>query len=77
MASLCYQKREWSGPAQRSVAMGRRGMVTLSKQLITLADYKILTKGANAVDVCGAMISTPNVLEPHSVGLGGDAFAFI
>ncbi len=71
------QKREWHSPAQRSVAMGRGGMVASSQQLATLAGYKILCKGGNAVDACVAMISTLNVVEPHSVGLGGDAFALI
>ena len=71
------QKREWHSPAQRSVAMGRTGMVASSQQLATLAGYKILCKGGNAVDACVAMISTLNVVEPHSVGLGGDAFALI
>ena len=52
-------------------------MVTLSQHLITLAGYRILAKVANAVDLCGAMISTPNVVEPHSVRLGGDAFASV
>ena len=71
------QKREWHSPAQRSVAMGRGGMVASSHHLATLAGYKVLCKGGNAVDACVAMISTLNVVEPHSVGLGGDAFALI
>jgi len=71
------QKREWYSPAQRSVAMGRTGMVASSQHLATLAGYKVLCKGGNAVDACVAMISTLSVVEPHSVGLGGDAFALI
>jgi gamma-glutamyltranspeptidase/glutathione hydrolase len=71
------QKREWHSPAQRSVAMGRGGMVASSQHLATLAGYKVLCKGGNAVDACVAMISTLNVVEPHSVGLGGDGFALI
>jgi gamma-glutamyltranspeptidase/glutathione hydrolase len=71
------QKREWRSPAQRSVTMGRGGMVASSQHLATLAGYKALCKGGNAVDACVAMISTLNVVEPHSVGLGGDAFALI
>jgi len=71
------QKREWNSYAQRSVAMGARGMVASSQQLATLVGYKVLSKGGNAVDAAVAMVSTLNAVEPHSVGIGGDAFALI
>jgi gamma-glutamyltranspeptidase len=71
------QKREWDSAAQRSVAMGVQGMVASSQPLATLTGYKILQKGGNAVDAAVGMVSTLNVVEPHSVGLGGDAFALI
>jgi gamma-glutamyltranspeptidase/glutathione hydrolase len=70
-------KRQWENAAQRSVVMGTRGMVSSSQPLATLAGYKMLLKGGNAVDAAIAMVSTLNVVEPHSVGLGGDAFALI
>jgi len=70
-------RREWRSAAQRSVAMGSQGMASSSQPLATLAGYKILLKGGNAVDAAVAMVSTLNVVEPHSVGLGGDAFALI
>ena len=70
-------RREWKRAAQRSVAMGTNGMVASSQPLATLAGYKILQKGGNAIDAAVAMVSTLNVVEPHSVGLGGDAFALI
>jgi gamma-glutamyltranspeptidase/glutathione hydrolase len=70
-------RREWKSVAQRSVAMGTNGMVAASQPLATLAGYKILQKGGNAVDAAVAMVSTLSVVEPHSVGLGGDAFALI
>jgi gamma-glutamyltranspeptidase/glutathione hydrolase len=57
--------------------MGTNGMVSSSQPLATLAGYKILLKGGNAVDAAVAMVSTLSVVEPHSVGLGGDAFALI
>ena len=71
------QRREWKSAAQRSVAMGPQGMVASSQALATLAGYKILLRGGNAVDAAVAMVSTLNVVEPFSVGIGGDAFALI
>ena len=71
------QKRENNSFSQRSVVMGSRGMVASSQHLATLSGYKILSKGGNAVDAAVAMVSTLNVVEPHSVGIGGDAFALI
>ena len=70
-------KRRWESAAQRSVVMGTRGMVSSSQTLATLAGYKILLKGGNAVDAAVAMVSTLSVVEPHSVGIGGDAFGLI
>lgn len=69
------QKRELNNFAQRSVAMGPRGMVASSQHLATQSGHKILIKGGNAVDAAVAMVSTLSVVEPHSSGLGGDAFA--
>ena len=57
--------------------MGTRGMVASSQQLATQSGYKILARGGNAVDAAVAMVSTLSVVEPHSVGLGGDAFALL
>jgi gamma-glutamyltranspeptidase/glutathione hydrolase len=70
-------RRKWENASRRSVAMGTHGMVASSQHLATLAGYKALAKGGNAVDAAVAMVSTLNVVEPHSVGLGGDAFALI
>jgi gamma-glutamyltranspeptidase/glutathione hydrolase len=70
-------RREGKSAAQRSVVMGMSGIVAASQPLATLAGYKILQKGGNAVDAAVAMVSTLSVVEPHSVGLGGDAFALI
>ena len=71
------QKREQNSYAQRSVTMAQRGMVASSHQLATLAGYKVLSRGGNAVYAAVAMVSTLSVVEPHSVGIGGDAFALI
>jgi len=71
------QKREWGSAAQRSVVMAGRGMTASSQHLATLSGYKALSKGGNAVDAAVAMVSTLSVVEPYSVGIGGDAFALI
>ncbi len=71
------QKREHKSTAQRSVAMSAHGMAASSQPLATLAGHKVLSKGGNAVDAAVAMVSTLSVVEPYSVGLGGDAFALI
>jgi gamma-glutamyltranspeptidase/glutathione hydrolase len=72
-----HQKREWESAAQRSVVMAQRGMVASSQHLATLSGYRILSKGGNAIDAAVAMVSTLSVVEPFSVGIGGDAFALI
>ena len=71
------KKRECGSAAQRSVAMAQRGMVASSQHLATLSGYKALSRGGNAVDAAVAMVSTLSVVEPYSVGIGGDAFALI
>ena len=71
------QKRELKSFAQRSVVMAPRGMAASSQHLATLAGYRALAKGGNAVDAAVAMIAVLNVVEPHSVGIGGDAFALL
>ena len=70
-------RRRWESAAQRSVVMGKRGMVASSQPLATQAGLRVLLKGGNAVDAAVAMLVTLSVVEPHSVGLGGDAFALI
>lgn len=57
--------------------MAPGGMVASSQHLATLSGYKALSRGGNAVDAAVAMVSTLNVVEPYSVGIGGDAFALI
>jgi gamma-glutamyltranspeptidase/glutathione hydrolase len=71
------QKREWRNGAQRSVVMGTHGMAASSQHLATLSGYRVLAGGGNAVDAAVAMASTLSVVEPYSIGLGGDAFALI
>lgn len=70
-------RRRWESAAQRSVVMGRRGMAASSQPLATQAGLGVLLKGGNAVDAAVAMLAVLSVVEPHSVGLGGDSFALI
>ena len=70
-------KREAASAAQRSVAVGARGMVSSSQHLATTAGLRMLLRGGNAIDAAIAMVSTLSVVEPQSVGIGGDAFALI
>lgn len=70
-------RRTTETASQRPVIMGTHGMAASSQHLATLAGYKILAKGGNAVDAAVAMLSMLNVVEPFSVGLGGDAFALL
>ena len=78
MMEFTYPTRRTTETAsQRPVVMGTHGMAASSQHLATLAGYKILAKGGNAVDAAVAMLSMLNVVEPFSVGLGGDAFALL
>ncbi|RJX34843.1 MAG: gamma-glutamyltransferase [Desulfarculus sp.] len=69
------QKREWGAAAQRSVLMAPRGMCVASQPLATHSGLKMLQRGGNAVDAAVAMVATLSVVEPYSVGIGGDCFA--
>jgi len=78
MMSFTYSSRRTRrerGPTLGGDGDGGNGC--LSQPLATLAGYKILAKGGNAVDAAVAMVSTLSVVEPYSVGIGGDAFALI
>ena len=57
--------------------MGTGGMVASSQPLATLAGYRVLSRDGNAFDAAVAMVSTLSVVEPFSVGIGGDAFALL
>jgi gamma-glutamyltranspeptidase/glutathione hydrolase len=58
----------------RTVAMGRRGAVASNHPLATDAGLSVLKNGGNAFDAAVAVATTIAVVEPHSNGVGGDAF---
>src|SRR5262245_2098548 len=49
-------------------------MVGSSQPLATLAGVQILMNGGNAIDAAVATVAVLGVVEPSSLGIGGDAF---
>jgi gamma-glutamyltranspeptidase / glutathione hydrolase len=55
--------------------IAKNGMLTSSQPLATLAGVQILMSGGNAIDAAVAAAAVLGVVEPSSLGIGGDAFA--
>jgi gamma-glutamyltranspeptidase/glutathione hydrolase len=60
-------------PKEYSV-LARNGMVASSQPLATLAGVQILMSGGNAIDAAIATAAVLGIVEPGSIGIGGDAF---
>ncbi len=62
---------------RRSTVMGKSGIVVCSQPFASLVGVQVLMRGGNAVDAAVATAATLGVLEPMSIGIGGDAFALL
>lgn len=61
----------------RPVVMGKNGLVTSGHPLASLAGLDVLKEGGNAFDASIAVSAVLGVVEPHSNGIGGDAYYLI
>jgi gamma-glutamyltranspeptidase / glutathione hydrolase len=63
-------------PHQFSV-LAKNGMVASSQPLATLAGVQMLMNGGNAIDAAITTAAVLGVVEPSSIGIGGDAFCLL
>ena len=61
--------------AEQFSVFAKNGMVVSSQPLATLAGVRVLMEGGNAIDAAVATAAVLGVVEPSSLGIGGDAFA--
>ncbi len=61
--------------AEKFSVFAKNGMVVSSQPLATLAGVRVLMDGGNAIDAAVATAAVLGVVEPSSLGIGGDVFA--
>jgi gamma-glutamyltranspeptidase/glutathione hydrolase len=61
--------------AEKFSVLANNGMVVSSQPLATLAGVRVLMDGGHAIDAAVATAAVLGVVEPSSLGIGGDAFA--
>jgi gamma-glutamyltranspeptidase / glutathione hydrolase len=61
--------------AEEFSVFAKNGMIISSQPLATLAGVRVLMDGGNAIDAAVATAAVLGVVEPGSLGIGGDAFA--
>jgi gamma-glutamyltranspeptidase / glutathione hydrolase len=61
--------------AKQFSVFAKNGMVVSSQPLATLAGVRVLMESGNAIDAAMATAAVLGVVEPSSLGIGGDAFA--
>jgi gamma-glutamyltranspeptidase/glutathione hydrolase len=61
--------------SEKLCVFAKNGMVVSSQPLATLAGVRVLMDGGNAIDAAVATAAVLGVVEPMSIGIGGDAFA--
>jgi gamma-glutamyltranspeptidase / glutathione hydrolase len=68
----------WDLPyASRRAPVFARNVVTTTQPLAAQAGLRMLQQGGNAVDAAVATAIALTVVEPVSIGIGGDAFALV
>src|SRR5512145_1049513 len=60
--------------SQHLSVLAKNGMLASSQPLATLAGVQVLIGGGNAIDAAIATAAVLGVVEPSSIGIGGDAF---
>jgi gamma-glutamyltranspeptidase/glutathione hydrolase len=60
--------------SEKFSVLSKNGMVASSLPLATLAGVEALMNGGNAIDAAVATAAVLGVVEPMSLGIGGDAF---
>jgi gamma-glutamyltranspeptidase/glutathione hydrolase len=61
--------------SEKFSSFAKNGMVVSSQPLATLAGVRVLMEGGNAIDAALSTAAVLGVVEPSSLGIGGDAFA--